>query len=257
MIFPREFPDQSRIRVELEETLASQEFDRLRKDLPWSSYGPGPELEKLVREYVLRIWSTFVEEACELGRQRIWDLGRVKTESLEFLSQLTSKAYLEKGFDFGGRAYPGQLRRLPEMTSHGTGEILPEVMSQYQTSAEWQRYQELLLGVGEAWAAEPEQKVLAASKPTEDTQFAKPAPFAQRSWSSDVTYDPNLRAERRRAVVEPILNEKRWSRSKLAAQAGIGKNSVYEYLTGKRTLSAENRRALAEELGLKPEELPE
>ena len=92
MIYPREFSAHSRTRVELEETLAGQEFDRLQKDVPWSPHGPRPELEQLVRKYVLRVWTAFVEEACGLGRQRIWDLGRVKKESLEFLRQLISKA---------------------------------------------------------------------------------------------------------------------------------------------------------------------
>jgi transcriptional regulator with XRE-family HTH domain len=58
-------------------------------------------------------------------------------------------------------------------------------------------------------------------------------------------------------VVTPILTSKRWTRGKWAAKAGVSKNSVYGYLTGKRNLSFENRRALAEVLGLTPEELPD
>ena len=65
------------------------------------------------------------------------------------------------------------------------------------------------------------------------------------------------RAERRSAVVTPILMSKRWKRGKWASKAGVGKNRVYDYLNGKRNLSFENRQALAEELGLKPEELPD
>ncbi len=64
------------------------------------------------------------------------------------------------------------------------------------------------------------------------------------------------RSERRRAVVLPILASKSWKRSRWATKAGVGKNSVYEYLSGKRNLSVENRRAMAEELGLNAEELP-
>jgi len=65
------------------------------------------------------------------------------------------------------------------------------------------------------------------------------------------------RSERRRAVVLPILGSKKWSRGKWASKAGVGKNSVYEYLSGKRDLGIQNRTALAEELGLKPEDLPD
>lgn len=65
------------------------------------------------------------------------------------------------------------------------------------------------------------------------------------------------RSERRGAVVMPILRSKSWKRCRWAARAGVSKNSVYDYLSGKRNLSVENRQALAEELGLKPDELPE
>lgn len=65
------------------------------------------------------------------------------------------------------------------------------------------------------------------------------------------------RSERRRAVVMPILKLKRWKRCRWASQAAVGKSSAYDYLSGKRNLSIANRRALAEELGLSPEELPD
>ena len=65
------------------------------------------------------------------------------------------------------------------------------------------------------------------------------------------------RAERRSSVVTPLLTFKRWKRGKWAARAGVSKNSVYDYLNGKRNLSFENRQALAEVLELKPEGLPD
>jgi len=65
------------------------------------------------------------------------------------------------------------------------------------------------------------------------------------------------RAARRQAVVIPILANKRWAAGRLATEAGVGKNSVYEYLDGKRvTISDRNRQAIAEVLGLDPEQLP-
>ena len=65
------------------------------------------------------------------------------------------------------------------------------------------------------------------------------------------------RSRIRKAVVMPILAKQRWTRGKWATQAGVGKNSVYEYLDGKRNLTPENRRAMAEVIDLKPEDLPE
>jgi plasmid maintenance system antidote protein VapI len=55
----------------------------------------------------------------------------------------------------------------------------------------------------------------------------------------------------------PILDRKRWKRGRWATEAGVGKNCVYDYLAGKRNLTDDNRDAMAEALGLKPEELPE
>jgi hypothetical protein len=83
-----------------------------------------------------------------------------------------------------------------------------------------------------------------SAKPCEDPGLGRPETADERS-------------ERRSVVVMPILRSKRWTRGTWATKAGVGKNSVYEYLNGKRDLSVENREVLAEELGLKPEELPD
>lgn len=65
-----------------------------------------------------------------------------------------------------------------------------------------------------------------------------------------------LRAERR-AIVLPILKAKGWTRSKLVNEAGLGNNSVYQYLDGTRqTLTAPNRHALADALGIAEGSLP-
>src|SRR5260370_12390793 len=69
--------------------------------------------------------------------------------------------------------------------------------------------------------------------------------------------EQTVQAAARRKVVIPILESKRWTPGKWATSAGVGKNSVYEYLDGRRKLSDKNRKAMAEELGLRPEELPE
>src|SRR5260370_28722247 len=147
MEYPHEFSGQAKMRVELEETRAGKDLDEARLRLPWSSCGPGERLEELVREYILRIWIVFVEEACKLARRHVWDLARVKGTSLEFLSSLTSQAILEKGYDTGGTAYAGAVRRIRGMTSHITGGILPQVMAKFEKSAHCQKYQDLLLRV--------------------------------------------------------------------------------------------------------------
>jgi hypothetical protein len=66
------------------------------------------------------------------------------------------------------------------------------------------------------------------------------------------------RAARRQAVVSPILTQKRWTRGRLVTKSGVGKATVYGYLDGTRSwIGEDNRKAIAECLGLKPEQLPD
>lgn len=73
--------------------------------------------------------------------------------------------------------------------------------------------------------------------------------------------DKEAEQERLRKIrcefVEPLLKAKRWTRGKWVTEAGVGKNSVYDYLHGRRKLSAENRKAMADALGITPFQLPE
>jgi hypothetical protein len=65
------------------------------------------------------------------------------------------------------------------------------------------------------------------------------------------------RAASRQAVVRPILEQKRWSSGRLATKAGVAKNSVYGYLDGTRGhISDENRKAIADALGIEEHRLP-
>jgi hypothetical protein len=64
------------------------------------------------------------------------------------------------------------------------------------------------------------------------------------------------KAATRSSIVSPILAAKNWTLNRWASKAGVGKNCAYEYLAGTRDLSEENRRAMAQELGLTPEQLP-
>jgi hypothetical protein len=79
---------------------------------------------------------------------------------------LTVRAWRDKAYDTGGRVYAGQIRRLPEMTSHVNGAILPEVMGKFMKAREWRECEDALRRVADAQAAESE------GKPSEaDTKF--------------------------------------------------------------------------------------
>jgi hypothetical protein len=88
-------------------------------------------------------------------------------------------------------------------------------------------------------------------------QNAQASPPGQHSDGFDD--EPRIAAFRaaRQTVVMPILASKGWTRCKWATKAGVSKNSVYDYLDGERKLSVANRRALAEVLELKPDDLPD
>jgi hypothetical protein len=64
-------------------------------------------------------------------------------------------------------------------------------------------------------------------------------------------------AAARQAVVVPILESKHWTTNKWGTSVGVGKSCPYDYLSGKRKLTDENRKALTEVLELKPEDLPD
>jgi hypothetical protein len=72
------------------------------------------------------------------------------------------------------------------------------------------------------------------------------------------------RARRRQAYVLPKLAEKigkngerGWTRSKLVAEAGTGKTSVFGYLDGTiQVMTEKNRQAIADALGVRVDELP-
>jgi hypothetical protein len=65
-----------------------------------------------------------------------------------------------------------------------------------------------------------------------------------------------LLAAARKAVVMPILDSRGWTINKWGTLAGVGRSCPYDYLSGKRKLTDANRKALADELGLKREDLP-
>jgi hypothetical protein len=65
------------------------------------------------------------------------------------------------------------------------------------------------------------------------------------------------RAAKRQAMIMPILQQKRWRRGKWATEAGVGKNCIYEYLKGRRNPGYDNRKPMAEALGLTEDQLPQ
>jgi hypothetical protein len=89
-----------------------------------------------------------------------------------------------------------------------------------------------------------EKAVLSCQEPGLERSTANQRTEGEEGELSEAGGKERERSERRRAVVTPILVSKKWKRGTWATKAGVGKNSVYDYLNGKRNLSVENRQAL-------------
>jgi len=132
MEYPEEFSRQARARVEDEKTVASRVLEQAKQNLNTSMWGPGLEIEALVRDYILRVFIVFVQEACKLGRKNLWTVDRVESESIEFLRWFTIKAWYEKGRD--------KLERQICSMVNDRGQIRSHVQRKYEKSAQWRQY---------------------------------------------------------------------------------------------------------------------
>ena len=139
-MYPREFSAAARAKVAAKKILAGRDFEGKKQSVRWVT-----EIEAALRTYIFRVFLSFAEEACELGRQGVWGVEQVEREAREFLRRLTIEAAGEKGFDRSGHA----LRR---MVGHWGGAILPEVQREFEKSAEWRRFTDEWLAVAELQA---------------------------------------------------------------------------------------------------------
>lgn len=65
------------------------------------------------------------------------------------------------------------------------------------------------------------------------------------------------RATTRSAWLEPLLKRKRWTRGRLATEAGLSNDTVYNWANGTwETMKADNRTSLCDALGVPEHEMP-
>jgi hypothetical protein len=160
MDYPADFPAPSRARVEAERLKAKRVMDQERGESP-----------RVLYAYILRVFMAFSKEACELGKQRVWNIGDVSGASKEFLRRFTIDAFYEEGHD----RYE---RKFPDMTSNWDGSLLQEVRRSFEKSEEWRRHEVALLEVAEVLGAKP--TVAVGSVPME-TAVASPGELADSS----------------------------------------------------------------------------
>jgi hypothetical protein len=143
--YPEVFPQSSRARVQGESIRAARDFDRAKQEAP-------SKIPRLLRAYILRVFIAFVREARNLALQGLWSVDRLESESREFLRGFAITARYEKGHDRSGGL-------VPDMVSHWTASILPEIQRSFEQSPEWQEFQDILLEVADAQASWPERSL--------------------------------------------------------------------------------------------------
>lgn len=163
--YPHQFSSEARNRIESEKLRASKELEQRRNQVPWTKFGPSRADEANLYKYILRVFSVFAKEACNLCSRRLWTLDQVRGEAEKYLRLLVIEAYFERGYDKKGR-------KLREVTSHWDGSILPDVRQQLRESDEWLQYEDELLAAAEAAR-------------TEEPEVAQPAQPAIRSQELD------------------------------------------------------------------------
>jgi len=147
MNYPYDFPATSRDKIEVEKIRARRELEQKKATLGSSFYGPGEELEALVREYILRIVVTFATEAKNLG----WGTARAREESLTLLRSLAILAPHEVGRDRSGH-------RIGDLTQGAFSTIRPNVQQKFENSPQWKRLEDVLLSVSDVHDGAPPKR---------------------------------------------------------------------------------------------------
>jgi hypothetical protein len=127
MDYPRDFPAESRAKVEAAIIRSGRQFDSKRAKAKWRS-----DIETLFWTYVLTPFVVFAGESSRLG---LWPADEMDRNCREFLRRLTIDAYYQKGRAAG----------LREMISNWNGSILWEAQQEIEKTAQWRKYENIRL----------------------------------------------------------------------------------------------------------------
>jgi hypothetical protein len=206
----------------------------------------GPDHDSRVRQASMRkVFGLFAEEYLNTG---------LLTESIiaEAIPQMVYDVAVSGGWQTGTLKANGTCTL--EFGHYWVPNDVPKMMQNLFEVQVWR----LRAKLEESQSAKP------TPLPSSVLEQQQPLPRALRKIDLREPCDPKHyevvaeRGARRKAVVDPILKQKRWKRGRLVTESGVGKATVYGYLDGTRSkIAEENRKALADCLGLKPEELPD
>jgi hypothetical protein len=120
--YPADFPQSARANVFDAEMRAGQVLDEKKSSIRYQA-----DADALLLEFVLPVFATFAEAACNLGMQGTYSRKSVESECYKFLQHLAIEARL---------------------TSRG--EIRDDVQSNLERSDEWEKYRQLLRRVADS-----------------------------------------------------------------------------------------------------------
>ena len=217
--YPEDFPKPARRRIVRERLRAVEALAQKR-----GSIRSTEDLESALLKFTLQVFAAFAKETCDLGRRELWTAERCESECREVLLYCARVAFLTRD-----------------------GRIPDDLQTKIERSDEWKEYWRLILEVADNQADNDQTDSITRGQvdPNPEANFREVAEIGER-------------AARRQAVVNPVLKQRGWKPRRLVTEAGVGKNSVYKYLDGtRRTITKENREAIAAALNLNPEQLPD
>lgn len=230
--YPKGFPPDCQTLVEVEKIRADRDFGRAEQTQRLSL----PEFEQRALRWVCRVLGAFAHQACELGKKGQWTLMQIAPAVEEFrllLIRTVSYSMSDGRLTWVDRVF-------------GTS-ILPEVRHRIESSVEWQRYQDELLEMADAFTRV--QGPSAERDPTENCGGAGPPAAAglPEAESTDETASRQLRldqfrtkygatnADIRRSASVYKPDFQLWRAGKLGGESVMARR-IEAVLSGKRAL---------------------
>lgn len=224
MDYPRDFPGESRAKVEAARIRAGRRFDTEKAKVQSHS-----DVERLFWNYVLAPFLVFAKESCRLA---LWPTDKMDQHCLEFLRRLTIDAYCQKGM----------AARVPDPISNWNGSIHWEAQQKIEKAPQWRKYENTRLRFARRAGGTEPQRTDRNAKTAAD-----PAGEPATTGTARNT---------REAFLRPILQEKGLSVNDWATQAGVDFHTANDYLNGKTRPYQSTKTKLAEPLGIEVGDMP-